>query len=1191
MRIKQLELVGFKSFPQRTLLEIPSGITAIVGPNGCGKSNVVDAIRWVLGEQSPKHLRGDSMESVIFNGNDRLAPLGMAEVSLTFEGGAPARPASDLDIEISTLPAHFRDLGEIMVTRRYYRSGDSEYFINKIPCRLKDITELFLGTGVGSKAYGIIEQGRVEQLISAKPEDRRLFIEEAAGTTLYRSRKLAAERKMERTRENLARVNDVLREIERQVSFLERQAKKAEEYRRLQAEVRDLALLLASAQWRRLQSEIDELNDSCRRLDAEEQQRRASVDAFERSRQEAGAAVARAEERQAGLRESIAVLEAERESLRERLQMLEEERQERERRRARLIAQIEQIRSARAATVDEVKDAEREREACARHVAVDEEALRSGEERASRTRSALAEAREALESAKATLVEHITGAVEVRNSLAALERRREEIGRQLGKLNPEKDALIQRLRRIDEECARGRERLAALRDRVASAAGEKESHAEHLRRLAEARRRNEHEVSELEAVLLQVQSRLESIEKIQRNYEGFQRGVRAIMREEQHVDGVIGVVADVIEIPQEHERAVAAALGERLQYVIVEEEEHGAEAVDLLRRQASGRGSFIPVQPRANGSNGLGSLNGTSRKLLDLVRVDERFQKVAESLLGEVVLVPDLRSAVELWRRNGVRVTLVTPEGDVIDPSGVITGGSDRPIEEEILARRREIETLRANIAETAGAMAGMRERLAATVEEMARHEAALQELDAGVHELTVQIVATEKDLERLNAERPQCASRLEVVGYEIDAMAGEDRSTAEEAVALGRRLEELEEEHRSLEATVARRRTDVDRVGQELEAVNADLTALKVRVAERKQREQALLLTIANLRRSDAELSERETSTERESEAAERERESLKEQITTARAREVEQAARHEALQRDLALACEESRRVREVLAERERQVREAYEALEQVRAERSQVEINRSELRLRAEHLTQTMRERYEVDIAAQQVEPAGEEPGEEEATRLEMLKARLARLGDVNVAAIDELRELQERAEFLRTQRDDLVRSLSDLERTIQKLNRASRARFAETFARANEMFQKVFPRLFRGGEARLVLTDEQDLLESGVEIIVRPPGKRLDTVALLSGGEKALVAVSLIFSLFLINPTPFCILDEVDAPLDDANIGRFGQMIREMSERSQFLIITHNKRTMECADVLYGVTMQEPGVSKVISVSMR
>jgi chromosome segregation protein len=1189
MRIKQLELVGFKSFPQRTVLDFPSGVTGVVGPNGCGKSNVVDAIRWVLGEQSPKHLRGDSMESVIFNGNEKLAQLGMAEVSLTFDNDRRFEPPTDLDLEVSTLPAHIRELPEITITRRYFRSGEAEYFINRTPCRLKDITELFLGTGVGSKAYAIIEQGRVEQLINAKPEDRRLFIEEAAGTTLYRARKLAAERKMERTRENLARVNDILHEIDRQAAYLERQAKKAEAHTRIIEELRGLELRVAGRQWQTLQHELGELDARRAALAADEEQLRAALSDSQREHESSAAAVADAEHAHAAARERLAVLEAERQSLQQRLTMLEEQRAERERRQARLGDEADGIRATLASGAERLRQAEREREASAQYLRFDEGELLTREADLVTARSALTTLAAGLEAAKNALIEHVTREAEARNAAAALDRRREEIARQLDKLRAEESSLEQRRAEIEAQSTARRADLDRLRAELAHATGEQEARANQLRALAEARRRWERESLEVEGALTQARSRLESLEQIQQNYEGFQRGVRAIMRHEQHADGVLGVVADVIDIPQEYERAVAAVLGDRLQYVIVRGEDDGAVAVDRLRQEASGRSSFIPLAPRVPDLTAVQSLNGTSRQMLDLVRVREEYRGVAQALLGEVVLVPDLGSAISMWKQHGVRVTLVTPEGDVLDPSGVITGGSDRPIEEEILARRREIEQLRSSVLGSSAQLTQVRAELDQVSLAITSAEEAVKALGQGTHELTVQIVAAEKDIERLEIERPQCLSRRDVVRYEIETLVSEEQAAAAELQAVRARAAELATAHQTLEQALASVRLEADDAAGRVEALAAEVTTVKVRVAERRERQQATAAAVEALHTQQGELSARQATLEGEREQAARERAQLEQDIAAGRAQEAGQVERRAELEAHVGEAAGAVDAAIQALRAVEQRGRDQQVRLDELRQAQSQAEIARSEVRLRAEHLVEAMREKYETDLTGLEAgEPEGSD--EEERGRVDALRQRLLRLGEVNLGAIDELREYQERGGFLRAQRDDLERSLGDLERTIQKLNRASRTKFAETFAKANETFQKVFPRLFRGGEGRLELTNENDLLETGVEIIVRPPGKRLDTVSLLSGGEKALVAVSLIFSLFLINPTPFCILDEVDAPLDDANIGRFSQMIAEMSEHSQFILITHNKRTMESAGVLYGVTMQEPGVSKVISVNI-
>jgi chromosome segregation protein len=1192
MRLKQLEVSGFKSFAQRTSIEFPAGITAIVGPNGCGKSNVVDAIRWVLGEQSPKHLRGDSMEDVVFKGNDRVPPVGMAQVSLTFENDPEsARRNDELDLEVSTLPAHFRGLSEITVTRRYFRSGESEYFINRTACRLKDITELFLGTGVGAKAYAIIEQGRVEQLVKAKPEERRLFIEEAAGTTLYRSRKLAAERKMERTRENLLRVTDILRELERQIQYLHRMAKKAEQYAALQAEVRALDLQLSGVQLQRIESALQQYHRELSALREREAEMGKQLGRLEQERQDQAQSVAAAEAELSRWREQAAVLEADIQSLAERAEILRREAAERQRRAAQREAEAAELARRQGEIGAQQVSEEEHRRACALlllhtegHLDRTERAIESARRRTKDAHGELERLRSAAVSLAARGAEH-------RNQLGVLNRRRHEAERRRERLEQEIADLTQQLTATERGLSTRQIELIAANQQLQSAAGEKERCSQRVRSLAEDRRRLEQEVAEVGSALSQVRSRLESLREIQRNFEGYQRGVQTVLREASPDGGVLGVVADVLDVPEPYERAVAAALGERLQYVIVRDGSDGVEAVSMLRQEESGRGSFIPVEPRKVDLNGHGarSLNGSTRRLLDVVKVDDRFQQVAETLLGEVVLVPDLATGLALWRRNGVYVTMVTPQGDTIDANGVITGGSERPVEEEIVARRRLLLELTATAEELDRRAARSAAELEDITAALAGEETKLKDLDRGLHALTLQIVAAEKDVERLEGERQRSVDRLDVARFDSAAALAEMAECDGERARIEEELKSVEAESDTCQAQLCVQQAGWAWAQEESERLGAEVTQAKVRVAETRQRYKALVETLVRLEQQGREAARRLVDLREECERTLKEHaELLSEADGAAQARTQRIAAQQDTERQMVQIRTRHQQEV-ESLRAHEEAMQAQRRAIDEVREQVAALQVALAEQKLRLDHLIEGIRGKYGVEPEAESAGISGEQE-QSLADRLESLREKLSRIGEVNVGAIDELRELEERAQFLRTQKEDLERSLEDLAKTIQRLNRASRTRFAETFAAVNEQFQRVLPRLFRGGEAKLVLTDENNLLESGVEIVVRPPGKRLETMTLLSGGEKALVAVSLIFSLFLINPTPFCFLDEVDAPLDDANIGRFTELVKEMSQHSQFIVITHNKRTMQAADVLYGVTMQEPGVSTLISVDM-
>lgn len=1194
MRLKQLEVTGLKSFANKTVLDFDPGVTGIVGPNGCGKSNVVDSIRWVLGEQSARHLRGDSMEDVIFKGNERVPAAGMAQVSLTFENDpekdGPITQVDD-ELDVSTLPAHFRNLTEITVTRRYFRSGESEYYINKTPCRLKDITELFLGTGVGSRAYAIIEQGRVEQLINAKPEDRRLFIEEAAGTTLFRSRKLAAERKIERTRENLLRVNDVLQELDRQIQYLHRMAKRAEQYRSMQAEVRDLDLRLGALQARTLTEAIDKDESRVGELRQEDEQIVSRAAQLEQDLDAQRRAQATSEEQLAGLRESVATLVAEAQSLEQRSNMLQREIADRERRATRLGEESQALVARRSELEVELEQLRKDVEVSARELEEAQQALAGEEQALAESRKSSAAIQAEIEALRGRTVGLASAEAEARNQRASRLRRGEELTRQAERLARQHLGVEEHLAAAEHAAAARTAAIDVDRRELANAEDEKRTRAENVRVLAERRRHATADLEQLTQDLGKARSQLESLQSLRQSYEGYRRGVRSLLLAETRSPSILGVVGELVSAPAQYERALAAVLGDRLQYVVVTDGQAAIDAVATLR-ESSGRGSFIPTQPRGWPVEHFDGFGDTSIvRLLDVIHVDPSFRAVADALLGDVFLASDLQGALALWQASSRRATFVTPDGEVVDPQGVITGGNETLVEEEIVSRQRLIGELEAEAERLATRRAEVDADLQSCVVQLDAEQAALAGLDRNTHALALRLVANEKDLDRVRGRAARLTQERGTVVAELKSATAEIESLGHDAATLEARLTQLTAESEALRSTLAERQATSATLTQTAEEVRARVTQLQVRLAETRQRHETARTNSERLTRELDAAGRRSEDLAAEEQLVAGEVEGLRTDLGQA-GEDLEQRRERTAvlrtqiadLQAVLATQSEE-------VATRDAELRASRASLDEVRRSLNHHEVSLTEARMRLEHLVTAIRERYEQDLDGQVPFEGTAEEEAEARTRADALRTRMLRLGEVNVGAIDELRELEERAGFLRTQKADLEQSIADLERTIQKLNRASKTRFAETFESVNQKFQEVLPRLFRGGEARLVLTNENDLLESGVDIVVKPPGKRLDTVTLLSGGEKALVAVSLIFSLFLTNPTPFCILDEVDAPLDDANIGRFTALIKEMSAHTQFIVITHNKRTMEAAEVLYGVTMQEPGVSKVISVATR
>lgn len=1183
MRFKNLEMLGFKSFSQRTVFPFTPGITAIVGPNGCGKSNIVDALRWVMGEQSARHLRGHAMEDVIFNGSESVPPLGMAEVSLI------------LDNEDGRGAAEYSGFSEIMVTRRLFRSGESEYAINKVPCRLKDIIELFLGTGVGNKAYSIIEQGRVEEMVNAKPEERRALIEEAAGTSKYKSRKLVAERKLERTGQNLLRVSDIVREIERQIRSMELQARKAERYRALKSELKEKELAWATRQRRRLEEETRKHEAKLKEIEDYLAQVVASLHARESEGEGLRLSLLEMERDIGGQQESVYQRRVQIQGEEHKISFFTKDQAELQveetRARAELLQAQEKLRTLSLA----IEGLKKATENFVQLSLFEESYLRDKESELKRNRLEVQSLQSELEREKESLIDAINQLSYLKNDLLALEKRREEINGQLAgnrdeaaqvtvalgswrQKREQKSAALDNCLRQEREAESGIHEAAQSLDEWLRAKGERESRIETLReRLQETR------------------SRLASLEALHRNYEGCQKGVRAIMLRRQReaaLDGAYGLVAEVLEAPERYEKALTAVLGDRLQYVIVKGLEEGLEAIEYLKRESSGRGSFIPRQLSRKEQRTLPLTEPeVVGPLLEMISVKEGYRNLAEYLLGDVVVVRDLKSGLGLWNRNGFVSTLVTPEGEVIDSTGVVTGGSVDSLEWNLLSQRRRMKELdgvavelNARLQTAENDLSGVRDR----VSELEARRASLAERS---RQLEMERIRLEHALLQDDSEVRHLEETIQTLEQERADRSATVASVAAAIQECQTNMQERLRERSEREEALAKKQEQLSRLRQGLDRLETQITESRIRGAALGEKKEHAELNLENRLGLQQELAEQIRSHELSISEITRKREGLHEALRLATRSLEEGRGALEDLQVKLEGARQKYRELSHRLTETEEATKELRPLAESSQEEKNQLQLALAEERLKLQHLLDTIREKYDSDLKETPVEGLDEITSEEDLlAQIEELRARLDRMGEVNLAAIGEFEELNSRCQFLNQQKQDLEKSMADLQQTVAKLNRICRLRFKESFEQINQRFEEIFPRLFRGGRARLVLTDEHDFLETGVDIVAQPPGKKLQSITLLSGGEKALTAVSLLFAIFLTKPSPFCFLDEVDAPLDDANLDRFNQMIKEMSQASQFMLITHNKRTMQAAEVLYGITMAEPGISKVVSVKM-
>jgi len=1201
MKIKKLELVGFKSFVDRTVLHFDHDVLGVVGPNGCGKSNIVDAIRWCMGEQSARHLRGRSMEDVIFNGSESRAPHDFAEVTLTFENDDPTE-----------MPLEYKDYAEIAVTRRLHRSGESEYLVNKTPVRLRDVTDLFLGTGAGTKAYSIVEQGKVGLIVSAKAEDRRLLIEEAAGITKFKSRKKQAEKKMELTQQNLLRVGDIVAEIERNLASLKRQAAKAERYVAYRNELEDLQLHEASHRyleligWIKLEGgEVERLTQGSEEARTELAVREAELEAARLEVHAAEQALDGAQNASFAAENAVRAEEAAIERAKDRLatlshreQQAEGEKHEMAEHAARLAAEREVVAAEVSALAEEeTLQAERiaEQEATLAELA---SAHGAADQRVAERRQTIARAQAEIASAEA--------------KLAGFERRQNEMSARLEKLRAERESLdgsrVEHAARA-EELARSIEDLRA--GRVTSAA-EKTRLEQRMGELKTLIQEQERALDEAKGELSKKRSRYGALEEMHARLEGVGAGTKALVGTRDAC--VAGLVADRIEAPAELTQALAGLLGARLQDVVVTDVERGVSLLGQLAEGRKGRATIVPLRPgyvagattreefTGRREDGKGS-NGDPRDLpafpparsiqplADALRFAPEDEALVRSIVGDAVVVDDVGAAREL-RAAGVRAAIVTRDGTVLHGDGSISGGQGDQVAAGMLDSKREARELAEQIERLDGVVTHRLEALQASRAEIAQTGTALDRARHEAHARELALVTAEKDLQKTEGQLEGIVRRLEALAAEQEELSRAIAEAGFERDEAGRVLDEARERLEVAQRELGEAEGALAEARERLDAQRQTVTACKVAVAGTREKLSAARGTESRLARSAEELQERARRLDEELvESARAFGETAaqlvlhKEELQTAldRAREA---------QDELARVRGEFETLRGGLLEGEGALKDLRTRVDALREELSGHEMALREKQLALEHLLGGVADKFRGLHLPRVVGDYHMRPPPDEVSRarVEELAKLIERMGSVNLDAMREHAEAEERFTFYTTQKADLEKALADLTRAIQQMNRESRRLFQETFDAVNTRFQEIFPRMFRGGRAELRLTNPEDMLETGIDIVAQPPGKKLSSIELMSGGEKALTAVSLIFAIFQIKPSPFCILDEVDAPLDEANVARYNEMIRSMTDRSQFILITHIKRTMQLVDVLYGVTMAEPGVSKIVSVKL-
>jgi len=1179
MYLKRIELAGFKSFADRTELEFTRGITAVVGPNGSGKSNISDGIRWVLGEQSAKSLRGGNMQDVIFAGSDSRKAVGFGEVSLTLDNADKALPL---------------DFSEVTVTRRVHRSGESEYLINKQPCRLKDITELFMDTGIGKEAYSIIGQGRIEEILSTRSEDRRGIFEEASGIVKYKARKKEAQKKLEDTENNLLRIHDLVSELEGQIGPLRRQAEKAETFKALKEELKVKEIALYVHQIEGVHASWKQLNERLAALREEETSLGTFVSAHDAMLEEDRQALLRLEDELALLQDELLRCSEETEKSEGLGEVLNERRTNLERDRERLQQSL--------ASADE-----RYAQAAAEVVLLQEKRAETGAEHASladklkleEEKLAIADGSEDAENKlKAELFDVMNAMAQARNEIRygegqreMLERRVARIAEDEAKWNRQREELEARRLAAQRRLAAAEAALQDVRDRYVS---EGARSGELQRKLEESQGNARRWEQKREALV----SRRDTIKEMQNDYDGFQHGVREVLKAAGRggLHGVHGAVAELVRVPAQLETAIETALGGALQNIVMEDEKSSRAAIAYLKQRQSGRATFLPldvIRPRHLGDGDrrvLEQADGFIGVASELVGTDKRYESIVGNLLGNVLIAESLEHANRIASRLQYRYRVVTRDGDVVNPGGSMTGGSLQKKSASLLGRQRQLEELDKEIAAAEAAREAARAEVDDIKKELTLAAQNIEQLrEAGEKERLVEQQA-QADIERVKDDWRQLDDQQAALEGEKAAFAEESGGLLTERGEAEAKLAQLAKD----EARIQERMREAEELRRrslsEKEQLQIALTELKVTIA---RLEQNLAAMDEQLARSQAEQSRL---------AAERQElaESLKRNDADAARTQAESTAQRERLNElrirktKLTESLEFGRADRaerlKSLEIKESETKEQRTKLKSVEDALRQSEIAEGRMDVELDNLLRKLGEDYEIsfELAKERYPVPEDVAGSQNEVR--DLKRKIGSLGEVNLGAIEEYKRVSERFEFLSGQKDDLTLAKTKLHGIIRDMDEEMSRRFLMTFSEIRKHFVVVFSRLFGGGRADLILSEPDSPLDSGIDIVAQPPGKKLQNLQLLSGGERALTALGLLFAILNVKPVPFCVLDEVEAALDEANVTRYAQYMREFSETTQFIVVTHRKGTMEEADMLYGVTMEEGGVSKLVSVRL-
>ena len=1183
MYLKKLELQGFKSFADKTVLEFMPGITSVIGPNGSGKSNISDSIRWVLGEQSMKSLRGAKSEDVIFAGTQSRKSLGFAEASIVIDN-----TDGKLPIEYS----------EVTVTRRIYRSGESGYYINKTPCRLKDVLELFMDTGIGKDGYSIIGQGKIDEILSNKSEDRRRIFEEAAGIVKYRVRKMDSEKKLEQTKLNLLRINDILSEIEVNIEPLKKQSEKAKKFLDLREELKGIEIGLFLYNIDNYKEKISEIakdietfvnqnNDEEAKMQEKQnlkEELKAKIDeitlkieetqnlGFEMSKKQEkiNSDINIANERIANNKENYDRYLKEIEDINSRVLELEEEKKQRLEKRTSLFSNREKF-------AKELEEKEKELEEISGKLSAEEKQMEEKKKKVEEDTD--------LKYEKATLIN--TQEVNYENLEKREKTVKNEISDTISELDQkrlEKDEKSKTFYEIEAKRNEANKRLEEINEKKEKSLAKLKEYQDKINTLSTEMRVKD--------------SKLKFLNDMEKEKEGYTRSVKSLLldcdKDSVLKKGMHGVLANIISVPKEYETAIEMTLGQTLQNIVTDTEEDAKKLIEHLRKNNLGRASFLPIASvKGKKVDRLikNNLSGVIGIASELVKVDKKYKEIILNLLGRTVIVDNMETAIILAKQNNYSFRIVTLKGDVINPSGAITGGSVATKFNNIIGRTTQIQELEKDIKKLSEKIEELEKEKKEyeksqedVLEEVMGLEHIMQDTEIVYATEKQKVVSIEENIARLETK----LSSLKKEQADIEEGKNENIKTKEE---LESGIEELEKQIEELSLEI-KAFTDKNKDNQKyIDDLNFDITNLKISVNSFDESSTSIDELV---QRIDQDIENNKASIENKKSLREKileDNKTLEEQIVSLNEQIEEMRKEVETSGGKVEELKNERVSKNEELTKTEEEITEEFKIIEDLKAQITKQEVKKSKIEYELEQVINKMWEDYEITPNNVGEEYKKPENVAETTKQVKYLRDQIKDLGSINIDSIEEYKQTKERYDFMCEQRLDLEDSSSKLKKVIQDMTKIMKEQFEEKFKVINKNFGEVFSELFGGGKAELKLADEENILECGIEIEVQPPGKKLQNMTLLSGGEKAFTAIALLFSILKINPAPFCVLDEIEAALDDVNVYRFAEYLKKYTKHTQFLIITHRKGTMEAADTVYGITMQENGISKLLSMKLK